>query len=480
MRDLSRIRRSIRIVLGLLCVLLAMAAKGKPLFPHESDLSISSVIPALDGVVLQWHDSGTAAYTVETVVSFGSNDWKPVPGNVWPISLTTWKDTAPLQAGGHFFRIASAAALANRGALLSATPLRVLSTNEIQNLYASAHVVLPVTNAVHAYKVIYETVNPFNLRTVASGLILVPDGLTNNRPLASYQHGTLVNKAEVPSNLVGAEPVVGVALAAEGYVAVLPDYIGLGESPGLHPFVHAKSEATAVVDLLRAARLFCAERGIGLNGQLFLIGYSEGGHATMAAHREIETYHSDEFHITASAPMAGPYDLSGATMNDFFSGRAMPNPYYFIYLLAAYQSIYHVAGSLGEMLRAPFDRTLPLLLDGKHDGSDLNRAMGTAYPMTVFTPEQLDSLQHDPNHPLRAALRDNDVYDWTPRAPLRMYHCAADEDVVFANSQVALDRFHARGATQVELFGADIQLDHGSCAPLALIGAKLWFDSFRH
>jgi hypothetical protein len=67
--------------------------------------------------------------------------------------------------------------------------------------------------------------------------------------------------------------------------------------------------------MLRAARSFCASNNIGLNGQLFLAGYSQGGHTEMALHRELERYHTNEFAVTASAAMAGPYDMSGVELN---------------------------------------------------------------------------------------------------------------------------------------------------------------------
>jgi hypothetical protein len=39
-------------------------------------------------------------------------------------------------------------------------------------------------------------------------------------------------------------------------LSAMPDYIGMGGSPGLHPYVHAASEATASIDMIRAAREF--------------------------------------------------------------------------------------------------------------------------------------------------------------------------------------------------------------------------------
>ncbi|MCK7491427.1 MAG: hypothetical protein MZW92_06745 [Comamonadaceae bacterium] len=67
--------------------------------------------------------------------------------------------------------------------------------------------------------------------------------------------------------------------------------------------------------MMRALRSWCSTHAINLDGRIFPAGYSEGGYATMAAQREIETLHAGEFAITASAPAAGPYDLSGTMLN---------------------------------------------------------------------------------------------------------------------------------------------------------------------
>jgi hypothetical protein len=198
----------------------------------------------------------------------------------------------------------------------------------------------------------------------------------------------------------------------------------------------------------------------------------------MALHRELEAFHTNEFTITASAPMAGPYDLSGVTANDGLSGRPMPNPFYFAILLASYQEVYHLANTLSEWLAPPYDTNLPPLLQGHSGGSDINAAM-PADPIKVLKPAVLEDFRTNSNHPLRVALQDNDLYRWTPRAPMRLYHCAADQDVIFANSQVAYDSSHARGATQVELVDPMPTADHGGCVLPSLLQAKAWFDSLK-
>lgn len=185
----------------------------------------------------------------------------------------------------------------------------------------------------------------------------------------------------------------------------------------------------------------------------------------MALLRELETFHADEFPVTAAAPMAGAYDLSGATAGDFLSGRLPPNPYYSALMLAGFQEVYRLAPSLADLLAAPYNVKLRPLLTGQHTGGQINAAMPRD-PRQVLRPEYLAALQADPDHPLRHALRDNDLFRWTPKSPLRRrrLHCAGDLDVLPANSQVALQAFHAGGATQVEFFDLDPTADHGDCA----------------
>jgi pimeloyl-ACP methyl ester carboxylesterase len=217
-------------------------------------------------------------------------------------------------------------------------------------------------------------------------------------PLVSYQHGTILETNRAPSSMdPTTEVLVGIGFATDGYAAVVPDYLGLGDSPGLHPYHHARSEATACVDMLRAAKVVCATNGFSLSGKLFLCGYSQGGHATMALLRELETGHSTEFPVTACAPMAGAYDLSGTSRLDFLSGREQPNPYYFLYLLGAYQEVYGVL-SLRDVLRAPYDTHLPPLLSG-NISSDVITAAMPSKPSDRLKPEYLADFNANPRHP---------------------------------------------------------------------------------
>ena len=103
-------------------------------------------------------------------------------------------------------------------------------------------------------------------------------------PLVSEQHGTAVLKSEAPSQ-PGHGDIWASVFASYGYAVVVPDYLGLGSSPGYQAYLHARSEATCVVDALRAGKALCASNKVTLNGQLFLTGYSQGGSGLPELHQ---------------------------------------------------------------------------------------------------------------------------------------------------------------------------------------------------
>jgi hypothetical protein len=102
-----------------------------------------------------------------------------------------------------------------------------------------------------------------------------------------------------------------------------------------------------------------------------------------------------------------------------------------------------------------------------------------AIPNRILRPEYLAAVRGDPDHPLRRALRDNDLTGFVPKAALRLYHCSGDEDVLPANSVVARDRFTAAGVTGVLLVDPSAGAGHGDCVEPALLAAKAWFDSLK-
>jgi predicted esterase len=366
-----------------------------------------------------------------------------------------------------------------RGDIASAALIRSYDEAQLAQVYADNGIptfLAPINFEVDAWRIVYYTASATgDSLTLASGLLAIPQG-TCDFPLFNYNHGTSYYGPSVSD--LELEWQVGVVMAANGYLAALPDYLGYGATPLAHPhpYLHAASQASSIVDLLRATRQWCEDEDVSINDQLFLAGYSQGGHATMAAHRAIETLHSDEFTVTASAPGSGPYDLSGLTRDALLS-EAPTRSFYLAFLMMSYQYVYgNLWNDPSEAFVAPFDSLLPLLYDRN------STLVPVPFPDTarnMLQPSYLQAVGQDSMHPANVALRDNDLYDWTPQAPVRMYYCEADEVVPYQNALLAQNRFTQNGATQVETFSAGANSGHEACAIPVFLNTKFWLDSFR-
>lgn len=466
---------------GIPVVFLCLLAGSNTRLQAQDPMPVRTrVVAGPAGLELEWNSAGEdQVYTLQVRDRWEARPWLPVSlDQPWPIEAARVGIALEPGSGSGFYRVL-ALLRAERGKVLTSSILEPVSVAQINLLLWAGGIGVEAQYAVDVVKLVYETIDPWGGKTVGSGVLVLPVGAPSPLPVVSYQHGTVLATNDVPSADVF-QRLPGLGFGTLGYAVVLPDFLGLGDSPGVHPYHHARSQATAGVDLLRAARDWCTAAGVELGGELFLCGYSQGGHATMALHRELETWHEDEFTVTASAPMAGAYDLSGVTLDDFLSGRELPNPYYVAYLLAAYQEVYGVFGAWSEWLRAPYDEVLPGLIAERADGGAINAAM-PGDVTRIFRPEALAALRTDHDHPMRRALRDNDVGEWRPRAAVRLYHCQGDQDVPYGNSVRARDWMLGLGATDVEWIDplADPEAGHGECILPAFLAALEWFESYR-
>jgi len=446
----------------------------------EDSLPILPPQKSPSGLILQWTDPTlNRSYTVQTRDALNEGLWFAAPHSApWPITTNQFLDTRT-NVARRFFRVV-AAPKADRGLLLSTSNLTNYSPTFLNSLFQNADIPVTAQNGVTVHKLVYETVGPWGGKIQASGLLAVPQTNGPAWPLVSYQHGTMTKKSDAPSAAPLGEGILGLVFASTGYVAVLPDYLGLGDSSDTQFYYHARSTATTCVDLLRAARAFCTNQSIALNGKVFLCGFSQGGHATLATLREIEAFHTNEFTVTAAAPMAGAYDISGEALVDFLSGR--PNSgVFFSLLFASYQAIYQLAPGWADLLQSPYDVNLPPKLNGQYSFTEIENVLPITGFLDALQPPYLDALRNQPNHPLRLALRDNDVIEWKPLAPLRLYHAHADEVVLYTNAVVTKNSFHRRGATHVQLIDPDQIIDHnhGSSFWPSMQLAKTWFDSLK-
>jgi len=337
---------------------------------------------------------------------------------------------------------------------------------------------------VKVYRVLYNTVDWDSLPIQASGLLCVPVDPPCKVAMVSYQHGTILQKNQSPSFLVGQEWFVALVGASLGYDAMEPDYLGMGMGPGFHPYQHAHTEATASIDMIRAAKNVVDTMGAPYSDQLFLLGYSEGGHATMATHQLIQEtpYLDSVMHVTASAPMSGAYDMSGVMGDLLTAQQPYPAPFYLPYLIFGYNEVYHMFANDSDVMIAPYDTTLPPLFNGIVDEGTVDNAMPSSQiPVQIMQPYQVDSFVNDSNtNYFRDTLKKNNTYYWKPNSPLHMYYCDSDHYVPHANTFVAYDYFAAEGDTPLVAKFDMGPYEHQACAPYAILSAVDWFEGLAY
>lgn len=363
---------------------------------------------------------------------------------------------------------------------------QLLGSKTKQQLTAEFPILL-FKNGVKYYKVTYLTPDVQGNSSVASGLMVVPDNLAKTYPLLCYQHGTSSDKNDVPS-LLNFESNLTMIFGGMGYLAVTPDYLGLGVSPGVHPYVHADTEASVGVDMMRAAREFAETNGVFLNGQVFVTGYSQGGHAAMALHRELETELSGEFSVTAAAPMSGPYSI-GEVMRDFIlSGEVYSRPAYLINTLISYQYVYgNLFTSFQDAFKPEYVDAIQQFYNGEIGLSVLNDELiallnsieGASIPIKVVKDSLVEEIVNNPSHPVNLAMTLNNVYDWAPVAPTRLYYCKADDQVNYENSLVAEAAMQANGAANVDAIDVNPLFDHVQCVTPAMFGTIFFFQQYQ-
>lgn len=368
-----------------------------------------------------------------------------------------------------------------QGRLIKTRPLGTITKNELVQTYGPL-----VQYSISTYKVWYKTTGIDGQPDTATGLVVLPVVENKKLPLLCYQHGTVNGPDDVPSARKGGWELAGVG-ASLGYIALAADYLGLGENDGFHPYVHAATEASAAIDLLYATREFASKQNYELNGQLFLTGYSQGGHASMALHRELERNYRQDFPVTAAAHLSGPYSISGETFKRLISDEPYNYVGYTAWVALSYNQMYKIHDKVEKLLKQPYaDMAMQFYrheigLDqlNKNLIDTLTKKHGAPISRLIFQDSLLENVRKNPNHPFLMAMRDNDVYDWAPQAPTRMFYCKADDQVTYRNSVLADSVMQLRGAKDARSADVQSNANHGQCVQPAVFQTVFFFASIQ-
>lgn len=317
-------------------------------------------------------------------------------------------------------------------------------------------------NDIEIYKVTYNT-HYNTLPIVASGLVVLPK-TTQGVGMLSFQHGTITKYDDAPSNFSAGDynTVAYSAMASVGFIGVIPDYLGFGSSTSvLHPYYVEELMASSVIDMLKASVELSQQKGITFNGKLFLAGYSEGGYATMAAHKALEENGIDGFTLIASFPAAGAYDIKGV-QEGIFEQTEYDDPHYLAYIARAYQVQYDRDDLLTDFFKEPYASRIPGLFDGQKGEGEINAQLTTTIS-DLIQEDVLNNIDTNPEYSyLVDAFNENSLTDWKPEIQMFMYHGLSDKTVPYQNSVDTFNKLIANGASTSNLTLTPLEGTHSS------------------
>jgi pimeloyl-ACP methyl ester carboxylesterase len=363
---------------------------------------------------------------------------------------------------------------------------KVLSLNEtyIGSMLTSAASVYPVIaelspysdGGVEVFRIVYKTeVNGQQIN--ASGLVSFPS-VPGEYPVLSFQNGTNTVDAYAPSNFpVNSSYQLIEIMASMGYIVLIPDYPGFGSSSEIpHPYLISEPTAVSIIDMFYALREMTPveKPGFTVKNEFYLMGYSQGGWATMVLHKALELNYQNDFNLAGSVCGAGPYDIN-FLLQSMTSVSTYPMPAYIGYIVSAYTSYGQFTIPLTDIMNQPYASRLGSLFNGTLDLSAINSQLTTSVS-GLLNPEFISGFAAAPKYSsVRDAVKRNSVTAWHTYKPLLMVHGGGDTQVNPQVTNLFYDQMISAG-TSSEICKKEILpgLDHGDGVVPAMVKGFLF------
>lgn len=356
----------------------------------------------------------------------------------------------------------NASTTTQRGSLLSSNTVLTLPATTIDTNASSSGLLAVAGQAkcdVTMVNLDYQTIGvKAGETTNSTGVMLIPSGVncpTGPYPLLAYARGTEVFKSRALANpQIDPETFLLAAIyAAQGYAVVATDYLGYaGSKYSFHPYLHADSEASSVIDSIRAAKALATSRGIVLSGRVMVTGYSQGGHSSMATQRAIERDNAPEINLVAGGHMSGPYNLSQGIING--ANTPIAGGQFFVpFFITAWQKVYgNIYSKPTDVFLEPYATGIESLFPGPYTYATMLQNQKVPadvnYLPKLFQPAYLQDIATNPNSPTVVDAKKNDLLGWSPKARMAMCGGLQDPTVLFTtNTTAAQADFAARGIT---------------------------------
>jgi pimeloyl-ACP methyl ester carboxylesterase len=321
------------------------------------------------------------------------------------------------------------------------------------------------------FRVSYKTKTYDSSEVEVSGLMAIPN-TKNIKGIVCWQHGTNATRAESVSTPTPEEGLgIASVFAGYGYILLAPDYIGLGSSTVLHPYLHVASTVNTVVDFLKIGEVVMNNLSNNTQHNLYLLGFSQGASVSAGVQRRLEINNPTKLALKANAPIAGPYNIRD---NGIKYALINNSTFYLGYLSNSYSNVYKQ--SLSSFIKPPYDAKLPMLFDGTKDYEYIVNNLPQKVS-DLFTDSFYADLKNNETFWFTKALDENETYKWKPISPIVLYYGASDIDVSPQESVKAYEyMLQIGGNVSMQNVGP---FDHNGSLLQALPAIQTWFNTIK-
>ena len=302
----------------------------------------------------------------------------------------------------------------------------------------------------------YAAVDPFGKTRTLSGMVgypVLPDSAKNKSlEVASLQHGTLSYGSQAPSrrtftdlNILRDVLMLVVPSFEKGYILAMPDYFGYGlDEANLHYYQHRPTLAQASRALIESLPAYAKEKSLTVNTDtLFLMGYSEGGFATVATLKSFSENNSS-FKNFVTIAGAGPYDEKETAIQIVQQAKG-DSPRFtasYAWVVLSYNHVYKINSVLDSLFQQAIVSEVKKYIDNNNIMQ--TEALPSA-PSKVFSPTLVRNLLDGTDKNFIAAFEDNDISNFMAKGSIDFVHGSADTWVPTFNTDTIYARMQRRG-----------------------------------
>ena len=264
-------------------------------------------------------------------------------------------------------------------------------------------------------------------------------------------HFTITKSDEAPTvtdNMLIEGPF---ATLGADFIIVSPDSYGFGVTDD-KPQTYLMADATAInhIDAVGAARRLLRQMDYSVGDLFCQLGYSQGGHSTMAVQRYFDTHEVDPeviSHIDYTLCGAGPYDLISIMDTLLIPDATYRYPCAIGLIIKGQIEGGGLDISYSEFFPEPLDTKIPEWIDNKKLAPDVINDSIFAYaggdhsngiPVSKLMRTDNVVRSNPTMEPFYKALYNNSVcYDWVANPDTRfyLYHSSEDEVVSYYNME---------------------------------------------